>query len=69
MDRRQIPVAYTTAIAVVFVALGVLGFFVKEPGNGLPADAPIQQGRVVVGQTPVDAFNPDVALDPSQVSR
>lgn len=69
MDRQGVAVAYTTAVAVVFVGLGVLGFVVKDPGNGLPAGAPIQQGHVVVGQTPVDRFHPDAKLDTSQVSK
>ena len=49
--------------------VGALGFFVGETGNGLPDGAPIQQGHVVIGQSPVDRFDPSATLDPSQVSR
>lgn len=53
-------------VAVVMVTLGMLGFLVKEEGNGLPAGAVIQSGSVITGNLPGN-FNDDVKIDSTHV--
>ena len=67
---RFVYTAYASAIVVLFVGLGILGFVKGDHTNyGVPGGATIQVGHVVEGQQRYDHFNDDVRLDTTQVSR
>lgn len=67
---RTVYAAYTSALVVLFVGLGIMGFVKSDHTNyGVPGGATIQVGHVVEGQQHYDHFNEDVRLDTTQVSR
>lgn len=59
---------WVISVLLVVLAMAILGQPQhSDSGNGLPAGAQIQIGKVITGQAPVDAFNEDVRIDTSHV--
>jgi len=59
-----------TFIQSLCITVAVVGAVVTMSGrldNPSPQAPTFQMGKIVEGQTPVDRFNDDVLLDPTQV--